>query len=247
MSQTLLLVGTFTMVAMLYASVGLGGGSSYTALLAVTGFTATHIPPVALSLNLVVAGLALYVFTREGHLRWDRTLPLVLTSVPASFAGASISLEGPTVLGLLGGVLLLAAIVLWTRGSIRENFPTVSVPFYPWAIPTGIVLGLLAGMTGIGGGIFLAPMILLFAWTGEKEAAAVASVFVWFNSLAGLSAHAMRGNVPTGEIVPLVLAVGVGGAVGGWFGARVASRRTVRRIIASLLLVVSVKLMWGVT
>lgn len=242
MNATLLLAGLLIIVATLYSSVGLGGGSSYTAILALTALPATQIPPVALSLNVIVAGLALWSFAGENYLKLELALPLVLTSIPASIFGASLQLGNQTVLWILAVALGVASGVLWNRSRLFKVAEFNRSSRLGIGLITGLILGTLAGMTGIGGGIFLIPVIILLGWASEKEAAAVGALFVWLNSLAGLGTHLWQGNVPVDFILPLVLSVALGGAIGSQLGARWISKSTIRRVVSVLLLLVSVRL-----
>lgn len=240
----------FLVLAALYASVGLGGGSSYTALLALFALPqAARIPPTALCLDVIVAGIAFWTFYRSGHFSGSMVLPFLATSVPGAIAGGLLPLEPPVLLSVLAGGMGAAGLGLWMKDGVldpsryRFAFPDWLPGADVWGKATvGGALGLLAGITGIGGGILLVPVLILTGWAPDKTAASVGALFVLANASAGLAAHLLRGNFPLPGTVALGAAVVVGGAVGSWFGARVAAPKTVRRTMGVLLFVVTARL-----
>lgn len=240
----------FLGLSALYASVGLGGGSSYTALLALFALPqAARIPPTALSLDVVVAGIAFWAFFRNGHFPGRTALPFLVTSVPSAILGGLLPLETPVLLSVLAGGMGAAGIGLWIKDHVL-NHSRYHLAFLGWIpVPTmwgkaavGGVLGLLAGITGIGGGILLVPVLILTDWAPEKTAASVGALFVLANASAGLAGHLFRGNFPLPGTLALGVAVVVGAGLGAWFGARVARPITVRRTMSALLLLVTVRL-----
>ncbi|MFB6346862.1 MAG: sulfite exporter TauE/SafE family protein [bacterium] len=232
----------FFIVAVIYSSVGLGGGSTYTAILALTTIPAVRIPPIALTLNIVVAGLALWSFAGENHFKLELAVPLLITSIPASLYGASLVMGNRAVLWILAIALGLASGTLWNRSQLFQVAQFDRNHRIAIGLLTGTALGFLAGVTGIGGGVFLIPVVMLLGWASEKEAAAVGALFVWLNSFAGLSSHLARGNVPLEGLIPLVASVTLGGLIGSQLGAKWIEKSTLRRVVSVLLFVVSLRL-----
>ena len=229
--------------AFLYSSVGHGGASAYLAAMAVAGIAPAEMRPIALLLNVLVSIIASVKFFRAGHFRWRLFWPFALTSVPAAFIGGAITLPTTIYKVVVGLVLLYAAWQLWwTARRGDEMRPTREIPI-PLALLIGAALGILSGLTGVGGGIFLSPLLLIFAWAATKQTSAVAAPFILVNSVAALAAGFMRNPVAPPDFVwPLAVAV----LVGGWLGAEYGSRRfanpMVRRLLALVLAVAGGKM-----
>lgn len=219
-----------------YASVGHGGASAYLAAMALAGIAPQEMRPIALALNVIVSSLATWKFQRAGHFRWRLFWPFAAVSIPFAYLGGAITLPGQTYKVLVGVVLLYAAWQLWRSGRAGEEMRALAEPPLLWAMLIGAAMGLLAGLTGVGGGIFLSPLLLMLGWAGTKQTSAVAAPFILLNSLAGLAAIVMsRGAALPGYawfLVPAVL-------IGGWLGAEYGSRRfanpVVRRMLAAVL------------
>jgi uncharacterized membrane protein YfcA len=204
-------------VAILYSSVGHGGASGYIAVLALFSLAPSAFKPTALVLNILVAAVAAFHFTRAGHFSRRLFLPLAATSVPFSFLGGYISLPLSACKPLIGIVLLASA---WRLFSQNKREESVRVPpSTPVALVVGAVLGFLSGLTGVGGGIFLSPLLLLLGWAKAKEASAVAALFILVNSLSGLLGHiGSLQAVP--NFVPVLAAAALGGGItGSFFGS----------------------------
>ncbi|MGH8706411.1 MAG: sulfite exporter TauE/SafE family protein [Burkholderiales bacterium] len=231
-----LLAAGMLVAAFVYASVGHGGASAYLAAMALAGVAPQEMRPIALALNIVVSAIATYKFQRAGHFRWRLFWPFAAVSIPLAFIGGAITLPGQAYKILVGLVLLYAAWPLWRSGRAGDEMRQVREPPVPLAMAIGAALGLLAGLTGVGGGIFLSPLLLMLGWAGTKQTSAVAAPFILVNSAAGLSAAflAQTAALPTyiGILAPAVL-------VGGWLGAEYGSRRfatpLVRRVLALVL------------
>lgn len=209
---------SFFIIALLYATVGFGGGSSYIAVLAVAGVSHTLIPKISLICNLLVVAGGTYHFFKKGHLTKKFVLPFVLSSVPMAFIGGSFPLQEKTFYLLLTLSLVLCGLrILFIRDRKVEE---VKHPGFLTSLIVGGVLGLLSGMVGIGGGIFLSPLIINLGWERSKAAAATASVFIFLNSLAGLAGQFSKdSSFPDyGTYVPLFLAVVIGGQIGSMIG-----------------------------
>jgi uncharacterized membrane protein YfcA len=215
--------------------------------LIVAGVSTLQIPPVALSLDIVVASLALFSFVDQRHMDWPLAVPFVVTSIPASFLGGSLNVTSQLVQWLHAFCLLGAGSALWFEVKRNSSISVNDGQRMVLSAGLGLGLGFLAGITGIGGGIFLAPAVILLGWATEKEAAAVAALFVLMNSIAGVSAHFLRGNFPVDYLIPLSVSVAIGGFIGSQFGAKKASPKLIRRVIGIILLVVSGRLLWNLT
>lgn len=231
-----LLAAGMLVAAFGYASVGHGGASAYLAAMALAGVAPQEMRPIALLLNVVVSAIATYKFHRAGHFRWRLFWPFAVVSIPLAFVGGAITLPGQAYKVLVGAVLLYAAWQLWRSGRAGDEMRPVRQPPIPWAMAIGAAMGLLAGLTGVGGGIFLSPLLLMLGWAGTKQTSAVAAPFILVNSIAGLAAGfaAKSASLP-GHIWILAGAV----LIGGWLGAEYGSRRfanpVVRRVLGVVL------------
>jgi hypothetical protein len=229
-------------VAFLYASVGHAGASGYIATLTLAGLGPDVVRPTALVLNVLVASLTTYQFYRAGFFSWHRFWPFALMSVPAAFVGGYIHIPTNLFKILVGLVLLLSA----ARFAVKTEDPaTTKFPPLWVALLVGLGLGLLSGLTGTGGGIFLTPVMLLLAWAKTKETAAVSAPFILVNSLSGLGGFVASGrSLPVLAIPLMVVAVGAGW-LGGYFGSRRFPVKAIRLTLAVVLLIAGVKLVFG--
>jgi len=248
------LIVSFFITAILYATVGLGGGSTYGALLVLAETDYHILPTIALICNIIVASGGAYRFLRAGHINARLILPLVFTSIPAAWLGGYIHVSESWFSGLLGFSLLVAGgRMLWQRSASQNIFVGTKVQPFLLAPAIGAGLGFLSGIVGIGGGIFLAPVLHLLRWDNAKKIAATCSVFILTNSLAGLSGQVMKlhdtellDNIGVyGWLFPAVL---VGGQIGSYMGAKYLNPNTLRFLTALLILYVSGRLLlrwWG--
>jgi uncharacterized membrane protein YfcA len=231
-----LLAAGMLVAAFGYAAVGHGGASAYLAAMALAGVAPGEMRPIALLLNILVSLLGTWRFYRAGFFRWRLFWPFAVVSIPMAYLGGAITLPGQAYKVLVGLVLLYAAWQLWRSGRSGEEMREVHEPPLGWAMLIGAAMGLLAGLTGVGGGIFLSPLLLMLGWAGTKQTSAVAAPFILVNSMAGLAAIAMTKSaaLPTyvWVLFPAVL-------VGGWLGAEYGSKRfanpVVRRVLAVVL------------
>lgn len=231
-----LLAALFFGIAFAYASVGLGGGSAYTALMALTGVSYTVIPTLSLILNVLVTTIGSFQFVRRGHARARLLLPFLVTSVPCAYLGGSLTVPEETFRWVLFGSLLLVAlrIYVWREWTvIRITRPGARLAF---ALASGSALGLVAGIAGIGGGVYLVPLIILFGLGSERQAAATGAIFVWVNSVSGLAARLTHQPVDLIEFAPAVAAVLLGGWLGSYLGAVRFSPQTMQRILGTIVL-----------
>ena len=233
----------FAAAAALYSSVGHGGASAYLAIMALAGIEPLVMRPTALVLNLFVASLAAIRFHRAGMLHLPSLWPFLLGSVPLAFIGGSIVLHDQAYKVLVGLVLLVAAGRLWWTAGRADERDTPAIRALP-AIAIGAALGLLAGLTGTGGGIFLTPLLVMLGWASARGAGGLSAGFIVCNSLAGLTGnYAAVGLVPP-SLALWVPAVLVGGLVGTELGVRRFSPLALRRTLAVVLVVASLKLVF---
>ena len=230
-----LLASGMLVAAFLYASVGHGGASAYIAAMAIAGIAPAEMRPIALQLNVLVSAIATVKFYRAGHFRWALFWPFAVVSIPAAYLGGAIILPGNTYKILVGLVLLYAGWQLWWSARVGEELRQARGLPVPLAMVIGAVLGVLSGLTGVGGGIFLSPILLLFGWAGTKQTSAVAAPFILVNSMAALAAGFARNpTLPPDYAWWLMAAV----LVGGWVGAEYGSRRFANPLIRQVLAVV---------
>lgn len=223
--------------AAIYASVGHGGASAYLAILSLYDIPPGQMATSALVLNVLVAGVALITYARAGHLSARLTLPFLVCSIPGAYVGGLLQVS-PRVYGLLLAVaLVFAAARLWWTPGERAWRPIAWIV----ALPVGAAIGLLSGIVGVGGGIFLSPLMILAGWAGTKPTSATAAVFIVVNSLAGLAGRASRGALILGNVWPLIAVAFVGGLIGSRLGAHALLPIHLRRILAALLFFVSLK------
>lgn len=237
------LAGLFFAAALLYASVGHAGASAYLAAMALVGVAPETMRPTALVLNLFVASIVIVRFARAGHLPWRQLVPLAIASVPAAFIGGSIQLPGELYRPLVALVLLAGA---WRLATARNLADDDAHPGVPWAagLLAGAGIGLLAGLSGTGGGIFLTPLLVLAGWTATRDAAGLSGAFIMVNSIAGLGGLLSAGlNLP--PALPLwILAVVTGGLIGSWLGTARFSILSLRRALAVVLVLAAAKLLF---
>jgi uncharacterized membrane protein YfcA len=236
----------FAITAALYASVGFAGGSTYNALLALAGVDHRVFPIVALCCNLIVATGGTIRFARAGLVPWRRLVPLLALSMPAAWVGGMLPVSRELFLILLGSSLLVAGVLLIVQREreIEQSRFTVVGPAV--AAP----IGLLSGIVGIGGGIFLAPVLHLIGWDRAKRVAATASVFILANSIAALGGQLTKIAAQPALLSaaasywPLALSVLVGGQIGSRIGVALLPPLWLRRATAVLILYVAIQLLW---
>jgi uncharacterized membrane protein YfcA len=231
-------------VAALYSTVGHAGASGYLACMALAGLPAAVMKPTALALNVVVAAIASWKYVRAGLFKWRTLWPFMLTSVPFSFLGGAVTLPGMLYRRAVGVVLVYAAVRLLLSAARADDRPVVAPPV---AISLGIgaVMGFVSGLTGVGGGIFLSPLLLFAGWSETRTASGVAAVFILLNSLAGLS-----GELSTGvQLPPEALWWAPCAALGGWIGAHYGSSKlpspAIRRFLAAVVGIAALKMLFA--
>ncbi len=223
------------LAASLYASVGHGGASGYLAAMALLGVAPAVMKPTALALNILVATIATLKFSGAGCFSGSIFFPLAVASVPAAFIGGSIFLPSQIYRPIVGLVLLYAALRMLL---IRQNLTSATISAIPlgWALLFGVSIGLLSGLTGVGGGIFLSPLLLSLGWANPRQAAGVSAPFILVNSIAGLLGQ-LSNVVNLPSVLPLWAIAAV---VGGWIGSEYGSRRFKNTLLQQVLAVVLV-------
>ena len=246
----LILTALFLVIAVAYSAVGFGGGSSYNALLILSGMDYRLVPAIALSCNILVVTGGVAHHVRAGNLSAGALLPFVLLSIPMAWVGGRIPVSEQAFIGLLGFSLLVAALQMIRQPSkARAGHGLGRKQF--WLVATGLggAIGLLGGITGIGGGIYLAPLIYLLRLAPPRTVAGISSGFILVNSIAGLAGQLMKagGYSPLDGWLgawPLFIAVIVGGQVGSRLSAYRLPETWIKRLTALLILYVALRLIW---
>ena len=244
-SQNWLIILLFFTVAILYSSVGFGGGSSYLAILALTGIIYTQIRATALLCNIVVVSGNVFLYYQQNKLDLKRIIPLVLFSVPFAYLGGYLKISQEFFFILLGFTLLFAAISMWITKRIvasnKKNIPTKKLKNATY----GGFIGFISGMIGIGGGIFLAPLLHLTNWDTPKKIAATASLFILVNSIAGLMGQYSNPdfiiNWPLTSV--LLVTVFIGGRIGNTISNQLFSPIQLKKATAILIAFVSIRVL----
>lgn len=239
----LFLVSSFFTIALLYSIVGFGGGSSYIAVLAISNIPYDLIPKIALLSNLLVVSGGCYHYWKNGHISKKLILPFILSSVPMSFLGGLFPLKEQTFYILLTICLIISGLrILFLHD---KKMTDISSPSFKLSLSVGAALGFLSGMVGIGGGIFLSPILINMGWARSKDAAAVASIFILVNSAAGLTGQLTKdfSLQEFSSYFPLFLAVVVAGQIGSRIGTHSKmSYSVIQRGTGILILVIGIRL-----
>jgi len=228
-------------VAVLYSSVGHGGASGYLAVMAFVAVAPDITRPTALILNVFVASIAAFQFYRAGHFDWKTFFPFAIASIPFAFIGGTISLSAPVYKMILGAALIVAALRLAWKFSAEKE---IVAPKFWLALLIGAIIGLLSGLIGVGGGIFLTPVLLLTNWTETKKAAGISAMFILVNSISGLLGnYAQALRLPMNVWIWIFAAV-IGGFIGSTLGSRRFDSLILRRVLAIVLAIAGVKLIF---
>jgi uncharacterized membrane protein YfcA len=240
----------FFLTAVLYAAVGFGGGSTYNALLVLADTDYRLLPSIALACNLIVVTGGVWQYRRSGDLNLTFALPFIALSIPMAWFGGTVPIERETFVMFLGLSLLAAGIAMWFQAPESKASPPGS-PLVNWfvGLPVGAATGFLAGMVGIGGGIFLAPCLHLLRLADPKRIAATASFFIMVNSIAGLVGQTMKQGTTAHlaqltDYVWLGVCVLIGGQIGSRLSTRMLSKRIIKRLTAVLVLYVAGRLLY---
>lgn len=227
------------LIAFLYSSVGHAGASGYIAVMTLFSLAPEEIKPTALVLNILVASIGSWQFWRAGHFSWRLFWPFAVLSFPLAYVGGYLNVPAHIFKAMVGFVLLFSA--------LRLLMPTVSgrevrLPSKPLSMTVGAFLGLLSGLTGTGGGIFLTPILLFMRWATTKTAAAVSALFILVNSVSGLLGNISATKSIPSLALPLGVAVILGGAMGSYLGSKKLQSTTIKRLLAVVLTIAGIKL-----
>lgn len=230
-------------IGFLYSSVGHGGASGYIAVLSLFGIMPSAYKPLILVINIIVASLAFIQFYRAGFFKWKLCWPFLITSIPLAFLGSKVPVQDEFYNLLLGLALILPIIRL------IGFFPSAKQVNKPlpmgWALVIGAAIGFLSGVLNIGGGIFLSPILILFAWANSKEAAASAAFFIVVNSISGLLGSLDKPILLNETSYGWLIAIVVGGLIGSYVGSHRFQYKTVQYVLAAVLTVACVKLIFS--
>lgn len=243
-SQLLLLVLIFFVIAVVYSSAGFGGGSSYLAVLSLFPFDFVDIRIIALVCNIVVVIGSVFLFYNNGYLKLKRIWPLILFSIPMAFLGGRYQIDERIFFLILGMVLLIAALLMLFRNNMIE-IESKRLP----KLPNGIIgggIGFLSGLVGIGGGVFLSPVLHLTRWNETKVIAATTALFILVNSLAGLAGQLASNplNVDIKILLILISVVFIGGQVGSRISIKKWLPSTVKKVTGFLILIVAIRILF---
>ena len=237
--DSLIILPAIFIVAVLYSSVGHGGASGYLAVMALFAIPQATTRPSALLLNVFVATVGTIQFYRAGHFEWRIFLPFAATSIPFAYIGGMITLPTQVYKLVLGGVLIFAAIRLASNLKAEAETKTPNIVI---ALVVGALIGLLSGLVGVGGGIFLTPVLLFMNWSETKTAAGVSAMFILVNSIAGLAGNYNQLAALPSDVWFWVAGAIAGGIIGSTLGSKRFDSLTLRRVLAVVLLFAGVKL-----
>lgn len=210
----------FFIIAILYSSVGFGGGSSYLAILALTGIAFTQIRSISLLCNIAVVSLNVFHYQKQRLYDWKKVIPIISFSIPLAFIGGFIEVNKNIFFILLGFTLLLTSFVMWfNKKIVSKHVNTNQINLSKNSSYAGII-GFISGMVGIGGGIFLAPLLHLRQWDTPKRIAATASLFILLNSISGIIGYSLNSNISLDWILTAMLIIVV--LAGSFLGNRIS-------------------------
>ena len=247
--EFVIICAALLVVAILYSSVGHGGAAGYLAGLSLSGFAAMDVAwlkQYAWCLNLVVAAIAFWHYYRAGHHIPKLTIPFIAASVPFAILGGSLRVDGVLYDSLLSLTLVWAA---WRLYSISdEETEECTAPDLKIALPVGGSIGLMSGIVGVGGGIFLSPIILMKNWATPKATAATAALFIWVNSAASIAGASLSGQLELeyATLLPFAGVVLIGGFVGSRYGAEIAPQQMIRKLLVGVLIIAALRRLLGI-
>lgn len=239
-SLPLLLFPALIVAAILYSSVGHGGASGYMAVMALFGLAPEVMRPAALCMNIAVTSWILWRH-RSAYRDLLTFVPLLAAAIPAAFVGGAWRIDSNSYKLLVGIVLLLSALRMFWPVVYKEKHADINAIAL---VVTGGMLGLLAGLTGVGGGIFLSPLLVVMGWCSVKKSIFPVAAFIWFNSIAGLSGFVYRcGAIPEATLLLVVVAF-IGGLLGAEISFRQKSRQLLSRLLGLVLLIAAGKMIF---
>ena len=244
--STVLVSSLFFFVAFLYSSVGHGGASGYLAVMSLFAIAPKEMASTALLLNILVAGIALIAYMRAGHYSLRLSLPFLITSIPLAFVGGMIPVGTKVYGALLAVALIAAAFRLMLRLEKTPELASDSEPKLIVALPAGGAIGFISGLVGVGGGIFLSPLMLLLRWADVRKTAATSAFFIVANSIAGIVGRVSQGNFSATTSIPFLIAALFGGLLGAQWGATKFSTLTLRRLLGVALAIAAAKLVFSI-
>lgn len=234
----------FLAAALLYSSVGHGGGSGYLAVMALFSFAPEMMKPIALSLNIIVSSIATVRYYRANYFSWRLFWPFAVTSIPLAFIGGWLRLPGDIYRTVVGCILLFAAYQLF-KNSSRAEPQDYKQPVTSVSILSGAGIGLLSGLTGVGGGIFLSPLLMLFRWADLRTISGIAAPFILVNSMSGLLGHWAKVKMLPESILLFGISVVVGGLIGSELGSRRLATPALRKLLALVLAIAGSKFIFS--
>jgi len=244
LSHIILLSLFIFFAAMLYSSVGHGGASGYLAAMALVGVSPLIMKPAGLVLNILVSSIAVFHFYRRGYFSWSIYIPLVISSMPFAFIGGAITLPNEMYKTVAGLILLFGAYRLLFQKDAASSHQLLKPMPIGIAVCVGAGIGLLSGLIGVGGGIFLSPLLMMMHWATNRQTAGISAAFILVNSISGLLGHISSVNLLPGFIWFMAIAAVCGGLIGSRFGSQTVSNVMLRRLLSIVLLIAGLKLLW---
>lgn len=233
----------FFVIATLYSTVGHAGASGYLAVMALLSFAPAEMKPAALTLNIIVATVTSIRFAQAGHFSWRRFWPFALASIPLAYLGGSLAVHTTLYKALVGmGLLFAAGHIVVRRTAAPSCGRDVWDPGIPASLGVGGVIGFVSGMTGVGGGIFLSPVLIMLRWAGLRRTAALSAVFILVNSISGLAGHLRHGGALPPHMGVWAVAVLGGGLAGSTLGATKLNNPVLRYTLGVILLMAGMKM-----
>jgi uncharacterized membrane protein YfcA len=233
----------FFMIALLYSTVGHAGASGYLATMALLSFTPAVMKPTALALNIIVASVTTARFAMAGHFSWRLFWPFALAAAPMAYLGGGMTLDATAYKILVGIALVFAAMHLVLRSSAAlDDAECAGHPGMSVSLTTGGGIGILSGLTGVGGGIFLSPVLIIQRWAGLRKTAAVAAAFILLNSISGLAGYIQKGGTFPDHFVFWSVAVLSGGFIGSTLGSTKFNSPVLRVLLGIMLVMAGLKM-----
>lgn len=243
-----LLISMFFLVSIVYASVGFGGGSSYLALLTLFGFAFPQLRTTALLCNVVVVSGNVFFYYQQNQYQLKQIVPLLILSVPCAFLGGFLKISAPFFYILLGFTLLTSSVMTWYSSNKNKKYLKNNTNKYPVkASLCGGIIGFVSGMVGIGGGIFLAPILYITNWNTPKKIAAAASLYILINSISGVIGHYFNSTfqVQWNKIIVFMFVVMVGGVIGNKMSNRFLKHQYIQKVTAGLIALVGLRILFN--